>query len=141
MNGRSRIGRWQKPPLASAARSRTAIIAAAGLALLAAACGGSPGNRVAQPVLTTTQKSRSPSTGSGGVYLSFAKCMRSHGVTDFPDPVTGTGGQPGFRLQGGSNTDLNANNPAFKRGVDACQHILGHEFKFTFGLGGVGKGS
>jgi hypothetical protein len=67
--------------------------------------------------------------------------MRSHGVGDFPDPVTGVGGHPGFRLRGGSNSDLNANNPAFQGGVGACQHLLGHRFEFIFGSGGVGKGS
>ncbi len=74
-------------------------------------------------------------------YLSFARCMRSHGVSDFPDPVTGSGGHPGFRLQGGSTNDLNSNNPAFQRGVEACQHILGHQFRFVFTPRGVGKGS
>jgi hypothetical protein len=74
-------------------------------------------------------------------YLSFAQCMRSHGVSDFPDPVTGRGGHPGFRLQGSPNTDLNSNNPAFQRGVEACQRILGHQFKFVFGPSGLGKGA
>ena len=74
-------------------------------------------------------------------YLSFARCMRSHGVGDFPDPVTGSGGHPGFRLQGGSTSDLNSNNPAFQRGVEACQGILGHQFRFVFTPSGVGKGA
>jgi hypothetical protein len=76
-----------------------------------------------------------------GEYLSFARCMRSHGVSDFPDPVTGSGGHPGFRLQGGSNSDLNSNNPAFQGGVEACQRILGHQFRFAFTPSGVGKGA
>lgn len=73
--------------------------------------------------------------------MSFAKCMRSRGITDFPDPVTGSGGHPGFHLQSGSSTHLNANDPAFQRGVEACQHILRHRFRFIFGPGGVGKGA
>ena len=121
-------------------RTVTAIVVTAGLAVLATACGGSPGSHVAQRGSTATQSSPSPN-GSGGEYLSFAKCMRSHGVGDFPDPVTGVGGHPGFHLQGGSNSDLNANNPAFQRGIGACQHLLGHRFEFIFGSGGVGKGS
>jgi hypothetical protein len=123
-----------------AARTPAAIIAAVGLALLAAACAGSRSSHSAQQGPITTQRSASASSGSDGEYSSFARCMRSHGVTDFPDPVTGTGGHPGFHLQGGSTTDLNSNNPGFQRGVQACQHILGHEFKFTFGSDGVGKG-
>ena len=130
-------------------RSVTAIVVTAGLALLAAACAGSRGSHVAQLGTTATQSSRSPSTASDGSlhaqseseYVSFAKCMRSRGITDFPDPVTGSGGHPGFHLMGGSSTDLNANDPAFQRGVEACQHILRHRFRFIFGPGGVGKGT
>jgi hypothetical protein len=74
-------------------------------------------------------------------YLSFARCMRSHGVGDFPDPVIGSGGHPGFYFQGGSNSDLNQNNPAFQRGAEACQRILGHRFRFVFASSGIGKGA
>jgi hypothetical protein len=130
-------------------RSVTAIVVTAGLALLPTACAGSRGGHGAQLGATATQSSRSPSTGSDGSshaqseseYLSFAKCMRSRGITDFPDPVTGSGGHLGFHLQGGSTTDLNANDPAFQRGVEACQHLLRHKFEFIFGPGGVGKGT
>ena len=101
------------------------IIAAAALTITAAGCGGS--NNVA-------------SAGSSQ-YLSFASCVRSHGVSDFPDPITGTGGHPGFHLEGGSNSDLNSTNPAFQRGVAACQHILGHGFRFVFTPSGLGKGA
>ncbi len=46
--------------------------------------------------------------------------MRSHGVTDFPDPsVSG-----GFQLQGGPNSDLNPTNPTFKRAQAACQSFM-----------------
>jgi hypothetical protein len=74
-------------------------------------------------------------------YVRFARCVRAHGVGDFPDPVTGSGGHPGFRLHGGSTSDLNSNNPAFQRGVEACQRILGHQFRFVFTPSGVGKGA
>lgn len=101
------------------------IITAAALTITAAGCGGS--NNVA--------------SASSSQYLSFASCVRSHGVSDFPDPITGTGGHPGFHLEGGSNSDLNSTNPAFQRGVAACQHILGHEFRFVFTPSGLGKGA
>ncbi len=74
-------------------------------------------------------------------YLAFAHCMRSQGISDFPDPVTGSGNGVGFRLQGGPNSDLSSTNPAFQRAVESCQHILGHQFRFVFGSNGVGKGS
>lgn len=113
-----------------AVRVAGAATAAAGLALLAAACGGSSATGTPPPHAQLESE-----------YLRFASCMRSHRVPDFPDPVTGRGGHPGFRLQGGSNSDLNASNPAFQRGVEACQHVLGHRFRFAFASSGVGKGA
>jgi hypothetical protein len=133
-------------PWSPATRTAAAVIATAILALPAAACGGSSGSRVAQLVSTATQSASSPRSPAQHAqleseYLSFARCMRSHGVSDFPDPVTGSGGHPGFHLQGGSNSDLNQNSPALQRGVEACQHILGHHFRFVFTPRGVGKGA
>lgn len=113
-----------------------ALVAAAALALLAAACGGSKAGHVAQHDATPAQHGQLESE-----YLSFARCMRSHGVNDFPDPITGSGGHPGFYLQGGSSSDLNQSSPAFQRGAGACQHILGHQFRFVFTPSGVGKGA
>jgi hypothetical protein len=50
------------------------VAAAAALALLAAGCGGSP----------RSQASRVGSTATAA--LAFARCARSHGVPNFPDP-------------------------------------------------------
>jgi hypothetical protein len=123
-----------------------AVVSAAGLALLAAACSSSSkvadvnsssaGGPVKAPAGRSAEQVRLQNE-----YLRFARCMRSHGVSDFPDPITGSGGHPGFRLQGGSSSDLNSNNAAFRRRVEACQHVLGHEFRFVLTAGGVGKGT
>jgi hypothetical protein len=44
--------------------------------------------------------------------LSFASCMRSHGITDFPDPLPG----------GGFNINLaNTNSSQFEAAAQACQ--------------------
>jgi hypothetical protein len=124
-----------------------AIVASAGAALLAAACGNS--NRVAG--VNSSSAGRVPKAASAvtpaeqaqleNQYLGFARCMRSHGISDFPDPIAGSGGHPGFSLEGGSSSDLNSNNPAFQRGVEACQHVLGHQFRFVFTPSGAGKGA
>ncbi len=50
--------------------------------------------------------------------LAFAKCMRSHGVSDFPDP--GEGG--GLSLTPGSG--VNPAAPAFRTAQHSCQHLL-----------------
>ena len=119
-----------------------AIVAAAGLALLAAACASSSKvARVSSSSAGGPVKASAEHVRLQNEYLRFARCMRSHEVSDFPDPIVGSGGHPGFSLQGGSSTDLNSNNPAFQRGVEACQHILGHEFRFVFTPSGAGKGS
>jgi hypothetical protein len=143
MNDGNRVLRWPRRVSPFALRVAVAMTASAGLAILAAACGGpnkgasvSSSSAGAQHDVTPAQHAQLKSE-----YLSFARCMRSHEISDFPDPVTGSGGHPGFRLQGGSSSDLNSNNPALRRGVEACQHILGHQFRFVFTPSGVGKGA
>jgi hypothetical protein len=55
------------------------VVSAAAFALLAAGCGGgsSPGTTAA----TTTAQNGTPASA-----LAFARCMRSHGIPNWPDP-------------------------------------------------------
>ncbi len=53
--------------------------------------------------------------------LAFSRCMRAHGISDFPDPNA----SGGITLQGGPGSDLNPNNPAFAAAQQACQSLLG----------------
>jgi hypothetical protein len=50
--------------------------------------------------------------------LRYARCMRAHGVTDFPDPQPGGG----IQASGSPGSDLNANNPIYKAAANACKH-------------------
>lgn len=50
--------------------------------------------------------------------LKFARCMRAHGVTSFPDPQGGAGGNFVFRVHSGGA--LNKNNPVFDKAARAC---------------------
>ncbi|MGH3265444.1 MAG: hypothetical protein ACRDNS_26015 [Trebonia sp.] len=59
---------------------RFALIATAGVALLATAC-GSPVNHETQPSSAATAQSAHQDAA-----LTFARCMRAHGVPSFPDP-------------------------------------------------------
>jgi hypothetical protein len=98
-----------------------------GLSLLASACGGSTASHVARlgsttdgtPTAPTTRPSSAPTSSTGSAHLSaalaFARCMRSHGVPNFPDP------------------DPQGDFPPFHTGVskqisaaadDACEHLL-----------------
>jgi hypothetical protein len=68
--------------------------------------------------------------------LAFSQCMRSHGVTDFPDPqFQSGGGGVGIRINGKGGGDLNPDNPTFQHAQQACQSLLGH-----VGPGGHGGG-
>jgi hypothetical protein len=55
------------------------------------------------------------------VLLTFAKCMRAHGLPDFPDPSPGGG----LSITGGPGSDLNPSNPTFQHAQQACQSIIG----------------
>jgi hypothetical protein len=52
--------------------------------------------------------------------LRFARCMRSHGVTDFPDPSTsGSGGPVGFAISQSVH-----DSPALRSAVHACRSLF-----------------
>jgi hypothetical protein len=93
----------------------TAIASAALLALvvLVAGCGGAkaPGGAAVG------------SSGIAAKFEAFAKCMRSHGISDFPDPTTGPDGSVGITLNGGRGSDLDPNNPRFKSAQQACRSL------------------
>ncbi len=52
--------------------------------------------------------------------LAMAKCMRAHGISDFPDPQSGPGGRIAISLHGSSDSDLNPSDPAFQAAQKAC---------------------
>lgn len=98
------------PPTTTAARPRPsrrrvfALAACAGAVTLAA-CGSSGGSG-------TTAASGHSSRG-----VAFARCMRSHGVPNLPDP---TGG--GIHIPAGSGID--PFSPVFKAAQAACAKLL-----------------
>jgi hypothetical protein len=91
------------------------------LSLLASACGGSPASHVAQlGSATTSTRSNPPATSSAQpareeAALAFARCMRAHGVSSFPDPDA-QGNFPPFRTDVSKQASTAAN--------DACTHLL-----------------
>jgi len=64
----------------------------------------------------TSFGSSNGSGASNGNTLKFAQCMRSHGVTDFPDPRSGGGG-----LTAGGDVQ---SNPHFQSAMQACRPLL-----------------
>ncbi len=80
MNNSTSVMRWPRRAWPPIARTKAAIIATAALALLAAACSGSP---------SSTASGGSPTAGgsaNSSSAVSYSRCVRSHGVPNFPDP-------------------------------------------------------
>jgi hypothetical protein len=114
-------------------RPLAAVFAAplAGLALLAAGCGGSSPNGSAVANLGTTTvatttaaaSSSAPTTAQTKTDAAFAfsKCMRASGVPNFPDPQTSGGST---RLSIGPGSGIDPNTPTFQKAQTKCQKLL-----------------
>ncbi len=62
-----------------------------------------------------------PSPGAQSAQLRFAECMRSHGVTNFPEGNGNNGGGQQSLSQYGIDT----NSPTFQKANQACSRLLG----------------
>jgi len=100
------------------------VLAVAGIALLVAGCGSS--------------SSPSSSSASGGLpslqtltaqALSFAKCMRAHGISNFPDPTvhdSATSKGVGFAVAAGNGAgSIDVHSPVYKSANKACTKQTG----------------
>jgi hypothetical protein len=52
--------------------------------------------------------------------LRYARCMRAHGISDFPDPNS----QGGIAVQPKPGGDLDPNNPQFQAADKACKSLM-----------------
>ena len=52
--------------------------------------------------------------------LGYAKCMRSHGITSFPDPFRHPDGGYGFMY----TDQMDQSSPAFLAADQACRNLL-----------------
>ncbi len=122
-------------------RALAALVALAGVAVLIAGCGGGSSLGVASISSASTSSSRSSSSRpSGGVVrfvgvapspaqraegevagLLFSRCMRSHGVPDFPDPPSASGGAIRFGVGGGG---IDPVAPLFRKAQRICISLL-----------------
>lgn len=111
LNHGTRVMRRPQRAWPATARTAAAIIATAGLVLLAAACGGSPSS--------TGSDGSSNARGSTNSHLvAFSSCMRSNGVLNYPDP-TSSGVIPKETSQ-----QLGVTSSQFQSAQTACQHLL-----------------
>jgi hypothetical protein len=97
----------------------------AGLSLLASACGGAPRSSVAQLGSSTSGTAKTGTgpapTGKYAAALAYSRCMRSHGVPDFPDPKQVAGG--GIQVAG-SQAGMSPSSPIFASAERSCRHLL-----------------
>ena len=54
--------------------------------------------------------------------LSFSRCMRAHGVLNWPDPTIDAEGRPGFNLVPVHGTDWNS--PQIQNKIYQCEHVM-----------------
>jgi len=59
--------------------------------------------------------------------LAMSRCMRSHGVPNFPDPTfrTGPGGGVGIGIQISNGSGIDPSSPAFQAAQKECGSIIG----------------
>jgi len=81
--------------------------------VIVAACGSSPNRQVAR--LSTN--AAAPSAHENG-WLAFASCMRSSGVSSYPDPAS-NGPPPKESLE-----QLGVSSSRFEAAQSACRHLL-----------------
>jgi hypothetical protein len=109
VEGAERTGRRRPLP---AWRPVAIIAALAGVACLAAACSSGPASPASKP----------PRADVGAKTLAYSKCMRSHGVRDFPDPTIHAH-SIGLSIHGGPGSNLNPGSPTFKAASRACKSL------------------
>lgn len=98
--------------------------AAVALAVVAASCGGGTTPTVAQLGSTTTTAVTAGGPSSAGQTQlakaeAYSRCMRSHGVPNWPDPVVTPDGGYGFRTTG-----IDPHSAAFQGATHACNTLV-----------------
>ncbi len=98
----------------------TIIISLLAAALGLAACGSS------SPSGTATNASAGQgSDASSSKTLEFATCMRSHGVSNFPDPTGGRLAPQIHQTPNSTTVDgVEVNGPAFQAAMQACRSYM-----------------
>lgn len=121
--------RHSAPAPTAAAREAVAIITAAVLALLTAACGGaSPASAASGSSSNVSSAHRAGLSGSPSA-VGYSRCMRAHGVPRYPDPASD--GQ----LPKGTAQTFGVSSSRYQAAQRACRHLLpNNDLTFTAAL-------
>jgi hypothetical protein len=76
--------------------------------------------KAADAACKSLQPPRQPPKDLRAHTLKYSRCMRAHGISDFPDPKPdGT-----LQIQASPGGDLDPNNPRYKAANDACKKYM-----------------
>jgi len=89
--------------------------------LLSASCLVAGCGRVKSVTAAGTSREKSGQSTQYLDALKFARCMRSHGVPQFPDPQNPGG------FSSAAIDDLNTSSPAFNSATNMCDRLLPNE--------------
>ena len=73
-----------------------------------------------QPLLSTGRRSQAQQQAATAGALAMSRCMRAHGIKDYPDPNA----QGDIQIADKPGSDLDPNNPLFKAANAACAHLM-----------------
>jgi hypothetical protein len=97
------------------ARALAVAVCAGAASIAAAGCGSTA------PRATTAASASSPQ-GEAATAFAFSRCMRAHGVPNFPDPVVSGGN--GSQKVAIAVTPAETSSPRFKSAQSACRGIM-----------------
>jgi hypothetical protein len=104
-------------------RHRVHLVLAAPVAavlLLAGCAHSSAGPGVASAPRSGGSSASQPAGSGSGDPLAYSRCMRAHGISDFPDPNAAGGG---YAIQNTPGSDLDPKNPQFQAAANACKSL------------------
>jgi hypothetical protein len=121
MNHSTRVMRRPRRARPPAARTAAVIIATAGLALLVTACSASPSSTGSGGASNAGGSANSPNAGgsANARLVAFSRCVRSHGVPNFPDPQAGAS-----NAKFPSAQQLRVSSSQLSTAENACQRLL-----------------
>jgi hypothetical protein len=97
-----------------------------------AACGGTSANpgvaNIGTGTQSTTTSADTQPVGTGkrdgfAEALAYSRCMRAHGVTNFPDPQQSAGGGISLSVHAGAG-GINPSSPTFAAAQSKCKTLL-----------------
>lgn len=65
--------------------------------------------------------------------LELARCMRSHGQPNFPDPANGGPGGPYFPISSAGISEAASRTPKFEAELTECARLVGDNTPESFG--------